>query len=1456
MHSPALHQVSSPGYLPGSPRQPGTTSSSATETTLVAPSNGLHKYQFEYGDIEPLSSIQDLGRPDVYERASNEDEDNMSEYNVRHGFIDKAVLQNELYSAHELIYDRLSNTGIIYGLEQFMINVLKRRHDSTHLTGGSTYKPPNRVTLNDQKRDAWMADLAGEATRATPATPMPKLSKLARTVPHGLRGEKLLDAIASRIVPVQRACWLIRSVGYGEFVQNSRTKTNYTQQQYTLEWTSIFNAWIRKRITSAASITQASPAANAQANGKKPATKENEEQRASSALGYAFRLARYLYVEGLLDQRSWLKSCIDTFSKVEISLCGLSLPLIEMYSGEFQRSRALLKMLLEACQHRLEEFQKVQDDIDQTVHTRIRTILTSILLSVPDAFVHPSLWGRIEPTLNQAMGQMKDLPHDQLSFMSSLQLEKLTLTVAERLQEIHSRNEAFLAQEATPRTQSQNVKLQRAEMLDGISPLTDYSALAKRLFDGNPEEAITSLAEWATTRMKYGEWRIYAAVSLLKQFCHTASMKVVVQSSLLSFLNDTSIEYNNSISRLFGELIAAGLFSYGKYLQRLIARGDLQPSRKGDEVTQRHLYFLQMFPLSGCSKEQMNQRRVVVSDSTIVDAAVMEKNINSVVDKIKARLPGMFPSFDVAETSNFDAATADYMSTSLHRDGQLRITREWLVPSVKNHIVQHVSIGEDNWRVMTMPGSSLLDVPQFCFVIRSLELLYDLRSVLDLCLWMLDRTHERDLLECAVLTMLRHVQTFGAMMENDNMLSILTAKHASMRQKGSSFRNMMRLILRLSNDATLRMQMETELNSIPPSMASQLSNPPPAYFPEVRSLQDDSDPNAPKTLASTLHFRYASFPNWISLVIENSMMTVLDIADATTDKALLRSIAQRHTQLLLEIGERDPNDFTMAMSEWMTGKVTNAGTNGENSIFNRKGISTAILLIIGLCQRGTFAVALVIERLALPMMTAASAVDHKQNDSLMQVSTGVISLILLLRALLISGQNTGVVDDLELTLEEMLHLETQRTMLGPASADIATILHHLHILHGYLLFNDPLSHAVHRFERDLADAPWFKAAAMQNMEVLYPKLTSGDTQSSKKGMEFLKTMLESANSLHMASSAADQFRELVSRACEWNFRETQIAFRLVLDRAAIPEDEMDDSMPSQSPESVIASIVEQFFVGLVFNDKLDQRQLCDLLTGMKSTTSNMFYRYGESLLFNGPQAFLASMTVKHTDISRAAFMKHWQTYLAVMAKLKIQDHSLIKNAFLHIVTFEEESKVFKKMITTYGQAKGEETGDDWENMSIDEIRTCLLVRLRLVQMSYPAEVDEAWVMTLLRLSCTPLVHKDGLNDDLFTIVLDIISVMIDALSKPSRQNIMLFLRTLNLDDFPRNLLPRLARILPYEVRNMYTRGLKLKNGAAVPLRPWDWLEDAGKAGDCTGANEAPISLGVFGAKRIKYEESL
>jgi hypothetical protein len=75
-----------------------------------------------------------------------------------------------------------------------------------------TYKVPSRVTLNEQKREAWIADLAN------PSVP---LQKLARGVPHGYRGEKLIDMLNSKRVLVSRAVWYIRAIGANEIVKTS-----------------------------------------------------------------------------------------------------------------------------------------------------------------------------------------------------------------------------------------------------------------------------------------------------------------------------------------------------------------------------------------------------------------------------------------------------------------------------------------------------------------------------------------------------------------------------------------------------------------------------------------------------------------------------------------------------------------------------------------------------------------------------------------------------------------------------------------------------------------------------------------------------------------------------------------------------------------------------------------------------------------------------------------------------------------------------------------------------------------------------------------------------------------------------------------------------------------------------------------------------------------------------------
>jgi hypothetical protein len=63
--------------------------------------------------------------------------------------------------------------------------------------------------LIDSKREQWMQELASGLT---------PLRKLARNVPHGFKGEKLLDALAAKQVPLLRATWYIKIVGLSEMV--------------------------------------------------------------------------------------------------------------------------------------------------------------------------------------------------------------------------------------------------------------------------------------------------------------------------------------------------------------------------------------------------------------------------------------------------------------------------------------------------------------------------------------------------------------------------------------------------------------------------------------------------------------------------------------------------------------------------------------------------------------------------------------------------------------------------------------------------------------------------------------------------------------------------------------------------------------------------------------------------------------------------------------------------------------------------------------------------------------------------------------------------------------------------------------------------------------------------------------------------------------------------------------
>jgi mediator of RNA polymerase II transcription subunit 12, fungi type len=87
----------------------------------------------------------------------------------------------------------------------------RRKKESNPLSRSSTYKPPERRTIAEARKIAWIADLAN------PDVP---LSRLGTFVPAIPRGPDLLDLLEANHVPTPRAVWYIRVIGSADLVSS------------------------------------------------------------------------------------------------------------------------------------------------------------------------------------------------------------------------------------------------------------------------------------------------------------------------------------------------------------------------------------------------------------------------------------------------------------------------------------------------------------------------------------------------------------------------------------------------------------------------------------------------------------------------------------------------------------------------------------------------------------------------------------------------------------------------------------------------------------------------------------------------------------------------------------------------------------------------------------------------------------------------------------------------------------------------------------------------------------------------------------------------------------------------------------------------------------------------------------------------------------------------------------
>lgn len=117
---------------------------------------------------------------------------------------------------------------------------------------------------------------------------------------------------------------------------------------------------------------------------------------------------------------------------------------------------------------------------------------------------------------------------------------------------------------------------------------------------------------------------------------------------------------------MFDVLIRLNLFSYQKYLLRLIARGDLEPKRRHGYHIQRRLHYLASFPLIIPTPAYLkNQRRVALYGSRQdSDKEIENESLNNL--KHLARLAVM--GFDHHDTDCLFGADAQDMTQPLSTD--------------------------------------------------------------------------------------------------------------------------------------------------------------------------------------------------------------------------------------------------------------------------------------------------------------------------------------------------------------------------------------------------------------------------------------------------------------------------------------------------------------------------------------------------------------------------------------------------------------------------------------------------------------------------------------------------------------------------------------------------------------------------------------------------------------------
>ncbi|KAJ7209594.1 hypothetical protein GGX14DRAFT_630911, partial [Mycena pura] len=872
----------------------------------------------------------DLGYTGYHPPRPGQDEDVLTAENVRTGF-NLPQFVAERFSAKEVVYENIRSGDALHKLEDLIGDVFARRADRIAPIPPSTFRMPTRVTLNDSKRQAWLADLANSEV---------PLYKFGKSVPHGAKGHDLLDLLHSHKVAIPRAVWFLRVLGANE-TAGLRNKPFYNPTQYSIDWANVVTSYLKKQLADIALPSAPRLGLNIKQTFKGVLADTDTRERWISRFTYSLELLRPFYSEGLVDSRTFLVWLVQQLAISNLAQVGFLIRLADEYLDGITKNRPLTRPFIDACLCKLSEINSspTQEFLVGS-QALLKVLLQRVCLSLLDAFVSPGMWSAHAALLGEVLTEnVMDHSSDFHIEKNSRDLQHLLL---HNFIDIKRRNEAMLFTNLPSHVSARlRTVVSDVQLLNSISRKTDMASVSFFSTDHLDDsvafiDKLHMLLTWSVTPLQFGDHRPSAAVTLIRNWRDKVGNRATrkdftgpdefLQDQLFDWLDTSDIADDaqtlSSVAILFGKLVKDGLFSYAGYIQRLIARGECGLSYSEAPVS-RHREFLRCIPLYNTTSSLTWQRKVTLYGVRARETPedLREREMRK---EIRALLPLLFNG--AATCPHFismpDLLQKCHSLISASRFEQVRTFHQWLLPVLQKHMTE-----------LTQDLNQMSQAGLVACYFTCVELMVHTKcfhSVLELIICALQHSATVDVLTAVIDTLHRLACIWNCMNVTGTIVNALYSAHQRWKKtRGGEFRALLDLLVEFDDgrylDEASRAHVNADISSFTFALRPQSDRPEsvPDVLPEILLLADDPRADAPSILASSLWIKYRISSDWAWKVWDNTVASVRQIPRMTPDPSNRRICALRYGVFLWHVDQHLPKGLDDEVLKWFLGPGKN-----------------------------------------------------------------------------------------------------------------------------------------------------------------------------------------------------------------------------------------------------------------------------------------------------------------------------------------------------------------------------------------------------------------------------------------------------------------------------------------------------------------------------------------------------